>query len=87
MDLFEFWRCEVGLGIAVEDFEVIGELEGLEEPKDALRARLLEPVLDISQTTLRLIDGQEKPTNRGLSLASQPVHCSWWTPFSCLLFG
>lgn len=43
VDFFELGRCEHGLLVAVEDFDGVVGLDGLEEPDDALGARLFEP--------------------------------------------
>lgn len=42
--LLELGRREEGLLVAVEDFDLVVDLELLEEPEDALGARLLEPM-------------------------------------------
>lgn len=43
VDGLQLGRREAGLLVAVEDFDFVGVAELLEEPDDALGARLLEP--------------------------------------------
>jgi hypothetical protein len=43
MNLLELWRSKECLFVAVENFELIRQLELLEEPENTLRARLFEP--------------------------------------------
>jgi hypothetical protein len=43
VDGFQLGGGEVCLGVAVEDFEIVGETELGEEPEDALGAGFLEP--------------------------------------------
>jgi hypothetical protein len=55
VDFLELRRGEVGFWVAVEDFEFIGEFELFEKPKDALGARLLEPVIkDVSLESIEV---------------------------------
>lgn len=44
MDFFELGWCETGFGVAVEDYEFVGDREGFEEPEDSLGAGLFEPL-------------------------------------------
>ena len=48
VDLFQLRRCEHGLRVAMEDFELVGELQLFEQPENALRAGLVEPGNSIS---------------------------------------
>lgn len=45
MDFLELGRGEVCFCVAVEDFDIVGDLELFEKPENALGARLLEPVI------------------------------------------
>ncbi len=45
VDGLELGRREAGLLVAVEDFDLVGDAELLEEPDDALGAGLLEPAM------------------------------------------
>lgn len=61
VDLLELGGCEV-VGAALEDLEVIGEVEFFEEPEDALGAGFFEPggmvrVLGVTSSTFVVVVG------------------------------
>ena len=41
MDLFELRRCQESLFVAVEDLDLVRQIEFLEEPHDALGPRMI----------------------------------------------
>ena len=43
VDFLQFWRCKLGLRVAVEDFNLIWCSKSLEEPDNALGAGCLKP--------------------------------------------